>query len=195
MPMGFSFQPGADQVMGQANGQGGKSVSAPDSSVKVLSFRMPKRDVPIAPQALLQGAGGGAAGMGGLSPQILALLMSAFSAGPRGLTGPSQGPFDTSSDPAGVVGPSRPLTPKFTIGEGGRLPMDLGPAFAAAGPFGGDVPQMGGMPTGQPPTSSVSPGPRYKFDAGGMTSPSEGHGYGNDGLEFLGHRLNPDSFR
>ena len=167
--IGYSFQPGADQLMQGPGGQGGRSVAPPSSSVKVLSYRMPKRDVrgQVAPSALLNASGGGGQQTGGLSPRLLSLLLSAFSAGPQQA---QQGPFGDggSSDPAGVVGPGpRFATPRFTIGDGGeRGPFgDLGPAFAMGGQgMGGDVPQHGGgFMSGQPPRSSVSPGPRYKM--------------------------------
>ena len=167
--IGYSFQPGADQSMQGPGGQGGRSVAPPSSSVKVLSYRMPKRDVrgQVAPSALLNASGGGGQQTGGLSPRLLSLLLSAFSAGPQQA---QQGPFGDggSSDPAGVVGPGpRFATPRFTIGEGGggpfRLPDDLGPAMAA-GPGGGDLPPMGGAPNRVPPDrSSGSPMPRYKM--------------------------------
>lgn len=176
MPMGFSFQPGADQSMAGANGQTGRSVAPPSSSVKVLSFRMPKHDVrgAVAPSALLNAAGG--AQTGGLSPQLLSLLMSAFSAGPQSLA-QGGGAFDGgSSDPSGMAGPglgNRALTPRFTIGDGGqdggpfRLGDDLGAGFAAGGemPFGEPM-GRGGMASERgttAPASSVSPGPRYKM--------------------------------
>jgi hypothetical protein len=172
MPMGYSFQPGADQPMGAGNGQTGRSVPAPASSVKTLSFRMPKQNVQgaIAPAALLNATGAGGAQTGGLSPQLLSLLLSAFSAGPSQSQG-YQPPSNYSNDPAGVVGPSPSFgPPKFTIGDG-RLPFDLGPMFAA-GPGSGEIPggmfSAGPTPTATPDRtavdrSGVGHGPRYKM--------------------------------
>jgi len=163
---GYRFQPGADQPMGGPGGQGGRSVAPPSSSVKVLSYRMPKHDVrgAIAPAALLNGQGGGGAVPGGMSPHLLSLLLQAFSA-----QGSSDGPFTGSSDPAGVVGPSAlpNLTPRFTIGDGGdRFREDYGPPMASGG-GGGEIPPMGGFQMPQPPQaadrSHISPGPRYRM--------------------------------
>jgi len=181
MPMGYSFQPGADQVMGGEQGQAGRSVAAPDSSVKVLSFRMPKNDVrgQVAPASLLNAPGGAAAGMGGLSPQLLSLLLSAFSAPRQGTPGafgggsPAQPSMDsTPSQRPGFQAPQ----PKFTIGDsGGRMPgygPDYGPALASGGVTadrsGGEIPMGGGTgyrtPEAQPDRSGIGQGERFNMD-------------------------------
>ena len=134
MPMGFSFQPGADVSMTGGQGQGGRSVPAPTSAVKVLSFRMPKQapQGAIAPSALLNASGAGGVQSGGLSPQLLQMLLQAFSA-PQGQGGPFGGAQAQSPSASASFGP-----PRVTPGDqGDRMP------------YGGPEPQGPIGPPGQ----------------------------------------------
>jgi hypothetical protein len=132
--MGYSFQPGADVSMNGPGGAAGKSLPAPTSATKVLSFRMPKQapSGALAPSALLNASGAGGVQSGGLSPQLLAMLLQAFSApqqgGPfGGGGGGSQSPMSPSSSPS--FGP-----PRVTPGDqGDRIRYD-GPE--SQGPLG-----------------------------------------------------------
>lgn len=115
MPMGFSFQPGADVSMQGQNGsmgRMGRSLPEPASAVKVLSFRMPKHAPPsaIAPAALLNAAGGGGLQSGGLTPQLLSMLLSAFSAPQQGGPFGGSAPAPASPSFAPTFGPPR-VTP------------------------------------------------------------------------------------
>lgn len=131
MPMGFSFQPGADVSMGGPGGAGGKSLPAPTSAAKVLSFRMPKQapQGALAPSALLNASGAGGVQSGGLSPQLLSMLLQAFST-------PSQaGPF--SGGGGGSASPSSAPSfgpPRVTPGADGDPIRYDGPE--SQGPIG-----------------------------------------------------------
>lgn len=169
-PMGFSFQPGADVAMGPNAQAGGRSLPTPQESVKVLSFRMPKRDTQgaIAPQALLQASGAGGVPTGGLSPQLLALLLRAFSVAPQAGGGggmASPGPFS-----GGGSGPSLG-PPRVTPGDvGDRIPagfpsepgLQTGPPefFDRSQPAAPPMPPQG--PTAQPQTDPFPMGMDYQ---------------------------------
>jgi hypothetical protein len=176
MPMGFSFQPGADVSMAGGQGQGGRSVPAPTSAVKVLSFRMPKHapQGAIAPSALLNASGAGGVQSGGLSPQLLQMLLSAFSA-PQGQQG---GPF--GGGPAQLSPSSSPSfgPPRVTPGDTGSPikydgPEPQGPIAPPTDFFDRTQGQLGGG-LGQPSGPFGGPSPQ----ATGLDMPSDYQSYG-----------------
>lgn len=169
MPMGFSFQPGADVSMTGGQGQGGRSVPAPTSAVKVLSFRMPKHapQGAIAPSALLNASGAGGVQSGGLSPQLLQMLLSAFSA-PQGQGGPFGGAQASSPSASASFGP-----PRVTPGDTGSPikydgPEPQGPIapptdfFDRTGQLGGGLGQPSGPFGGPAPQTGLDMSPDYQ---------------------------------
>lgn len=118
MPVnGFSFQPGAVDPTRQPLQQ--NPAQSPQSIVKMLSLRMPKRaeSGQIAPQALLQGQGGD--GLQG----VLQALMRAFA--PHAQVEPERyradGNQTQSFNVPGLQAPSFP-TPRITPGDTGTTP-------------------------------------------------------------------------
>lgn len=173
--IGYSFQPGADQAMGPG-GQQGKSVAPPASSVKVLSYRMPKQDVrgAIAPASLLNASGAAGAATGGLSPQLLSLLLSAFSAPTPNHVNPPQERPPNSGFQGPADQPNFP-TPKFTIGDGGMFP-DYGQAFAGGG-ASGEIPHLGltGPQAVSAPTQATNIGMSNPFTPSQVDIPGMGN--------------------
>lgn len=140
--MGFQWQPGKDIPYGQ---QGKPAVTPTQSPAKLLSLRLPSREVPqtVAPLSLLQGQG--SQGMGAGLPQFLTLL-SHLLRDPNNAIAGGGGFLGEDRDPIGghgtqrmnvpglqVPGQGSPMrmspttpsipTPRFTIGDG--QPGDL----------------------------------------------------------------------
>ena len=189
MPMGFSFQPGADVSMNGPNGATGRSLPAPTSATKVLSFRMPKQAPmgALAPSALLNATGGAGVQSGGLSPQLLAMLLSAFSAPAQG------GPFGGGN--MGQMSPSG--TPSF--GPPRVVPGDQGDRLRAP------VPSEPGLETGGGFFDRSNPAPGNRTNPGymppGWDQPSipqapapQGNPVGM-GMDYQTYGMMPDYFR
>lgn len=121
MPSGYRFQPGLG-TQGDTSGLAGTRPSRPQSAVRMLSFRVPKRAAPqaLAPQALVMG---GARGNPAMLSTVLSALLGAFRPGTPlrrqpGLIAPGPAPVPEVR-PNAWVGDGRPLgprTPFFTFG-------------------------------------------------------------------------------
>lgn len=136
MPSGYRFQPGLG-TQGDTSGLAGTRPSRPQSAVRMLSFRVPKRAAPqaLAPQALLTG---GARGNPAMLSTVLSALLGAFRPGTPlrrqpGLIAPGPAPVPevrptqptvppdrgSGRPPDAWFGDGRPLgprTPFFTFG-------------------------------------------------------------------------------
>lgn len=135
MPLGFSFQPGADSgpggmqdhMVGPASGG-----SNPQQAVKVLSLRVPKTLPSNAPvsTALLNGQGSAAPGAQGLTSLVQALMQVFQPHAPQGAPGmPSPGgPQAPTSAPQFPSGAPQPTGPEFQ-GNYDTPPMQNAPVF------------------------------------------------------------------
>lgn len=128
--IGFSFEPGQQSVPVSGSN---RAVGGPQSAVEIKHLLIPNRFVPgqIAPQQLLQSAGGG----GGLDVDILRRLMQAFA--PQG------------QQPSVPTLAQSPMGPQQT-----NQPSNEQPASGMT--WSG----IGGIPGGQPPSAPpVAPPP------------------------------------
>lgn len=168
MPLGFSFQPGADQGQMQDQAVGGTkpNASTPQEAVQIRSLRVPRvlpANAPIA-RGLLAGPGGaingsGAPGASGLTSLVQALLQAfqpqmATPQMPTGQTLPTFGssaPQPTGPQFQGTIDTPPQQAPPFTF--------DQPTQNAILGGGGNQLPGRGGL------NVYDRPGPNYAAPA------------------------------
>jgi hypothetical protein len=147
MALGYSFQPGSEDVPLAEQGQGGPKGLSPQQAVKILSLRVPDRASPsaIAPLALLKSPGGAAAGAAAANPlqDLIKSLMALFEQqGPQQPPAPRVIPGLEGEAPNGPFGaaPHRPIPQDIPpMGPYEELPMSGGDVLdtPGSGPSGG----------------------------------------------------------
>ena len=163
MPMGVSYQPGADIPFDQGTGGSRVRGVAPQEAVRLLNLRIPQSRTAgaggLAPLPLLNAAGGGGSDL----DMLLKALMAAFGGGGGGRGGAQATPrvVPGINDPSGGgavlqgPGPYPQIPPDTPLDSTGRT---IGNGGFAGGLLAKGQPQLQGPPTPQFPTG---PSPNY----------------------------------
>jgi hypothetical protein len=140
--IGYSFQPGGQDIQTDATGSASGRGLSPQEAVKILSLRIPERPSPtaIAPMPLLTSQGG--AGVPGLDSLVAALMQSFQGTGADapGESGSGGAQYDEGTGFTEMPTPSwaPTLPPKFTFDT---PPVELSP-----------LPEPEGVPGQEPPS-------------------------------------------
>lgn len=167
-PLGISFTENlGGQPPGEEQGPGGAAPVSPlQSAIQMLSLRLPRvvGANALAPQALLQGGGGGGAG---LSPEVLQMILQRLrliggGAGPVGLPGPEATPLTRGPGGfggGGMIGPGAPVSGPAPTPRIGYTPPGAGPMPPPPGPMpmGGSAIAPSPMPPPPLPTPRFTP--------------------------------------